>query len=56
MAQCFIEIGTSMYININEIKTIVRNKNGEYFLILKNKEKYAIPTEKAFSLKRIINA
>ena len=56
MAQCFIEIGNSMYINVNQIKKIVRNKNGEYFLLLKNSERYAIPTEKALSIKRIINA
>lgn len=50
MCRTFIEIASSMWINVNIINKIVRNKNGNYFLLLKNKEKYPITNEKAFSL------
>lgn len=55
MCKTFIEIGSTLYINVNTIDKIVRNKNGEYFLRLKNGERYSIPTEKALSISQIIN-
>lgn len=49
----FIELANTMYINVMLIDKLVRDKNNNYVLLLKNKERFIIPSDKAFSLIRL---
>lgn len=53
MTITFIEIPHTQWINIKLINKIVRNINGEYFLLLKNKEKYPLTPEYALALEKL---
>lgn len=53
MTDIFIEINHSMWVNRTMINKIVRDKFGNYLVLLVNKEKYHITVEKAEALMKL---
>ena len=53
MITTFVEIIPGMFVNVRIIKKLIRNKFGNWYVLLENKEKYPLTPTKAFSMLKL---